>query len=518
MSEDWTDAAMDDALTDAVLTGDVPKGAEPHRRRRWRKRWIILLAAVLLLAGWFGRFAHLRMTLRPTPRTAYWQAQLEALDPPGPGAIRWAEVSKLVMNCPKLGVPPPPTTQGRVGPDGNPLPPTPGTGFVPASPQPPDVRNVLEGPWDESRPVIKAAGQLFSSETFKSSREAMRKAVEAGWWDDTISVVPGPSLGVYREYREWARYLVAHSRWAREHEGDARTAIDDWLMTLQLARQLRRTHDLLSELVGTAIDGLVAEEIGLAAREGFVGGDAVTLANQIEALRGGVEARLDSLSKASRIRDLYRLESYFVRDGGNWMDVSELASLSQAMNFGGAAAPASRLWNLASPLFNDYETARQNAERRWASVREVTDLRTWMSRCNRVKKNDPRPWTGDILDGQMFSDVDGTLRCIALCYDSTTHLEASVTMLALAEYRRKQGHYPDTLGELVPGFMPRLPVDYADRGVLRYRREGDEYVLYGIGPNGVDDGGQCTNPSRPLALDDNLDLVYTKTSREKETE
>ena len=48
------------------------------------------LTVVLALGGWFGRFAYLRIALRPTPRPEYWEAQLAALDPPGiPRSSGW---------------------------------------------------------------------------------------------------------------------------------------------------------------------------------------------------------------------------------------------------------------------------------------------------------------------------------------------------------------------------------------------------------------------------------------------
>ncbi len=63
--------------------------------------------------------------------------------------------------------------------------------------------------------------------------------------------------------------------------------------------------------------------------------------------------------------------------------------------------------------------------------------------------------------------------------------------LALRMYRDDHGHFPHTLAELVPVYLPDVPTDpfspHAD--AIRYRAIGDEFVLYSVGTNGEDDGG-----------------------------
>ncbi len=38
--------------------------------------------------------------------------------------------------------------------------------------------------------------------------------------------------------------------------------------------------------------------------------------------------------------------------------------------------------------------------------------------------------------------------------------------------------------------IPAVPEDIYAAGPLRYRHKGEGYVLYSVGPNGVDDGGR----------------------------
>jgi hypothetical protein len=72
---------------------------------------------------------------------------------------------------------------------------------------------------------------------------------------------------------------------------------------------------------------------------------------------------------------------------------------------------------------------------------------------------------------------------------SVGQLAGQETIAALELFRRANGKYPDTLGALVPAFLPDLPPDPFTGGPMVYRTVEGGYVLYGLGPNKADDGG-----------------------------
>ena len=60
----------------------------------------------------------------------------------------------------------------------------------------------------------------------------------------------------------------------------------------------------------------------------------------------------------------------------------------------------------------------------------------------------------------------------------------------------------EKLDALVPAFIAKVPYDVIDRQPLRYRRTAaDQFVLYSVGWNETDDGGQIAlihdKPPRP---------------------
>lgn len=62
---------------------------------------------------------------------------------------------------------------------------------------------------------------------------------------------------------------------------------------------------------------------------------------------------------------------------------------------------------------------------------------------------------------------------------------------ALERYRLAHGEYPETLNALAPQFIAKLPHDIINGQPLHYHRETDgRFVLYSVGWNETDDGGQ----------------------------
>jgi hypothetical protein len=60
---------------------------------------------------------------------------------------------------------------------------------------------------------------------------------------------------------------------------------------------------------------------------------------------------------------------------------------------------------------------------------------------------------------------------------------------ALAQFRAANGAYPEKLDELVPGVLKTLPNDPYSGKPLIYVRDGDGFLFYSVGANGIGDGG-----------------------------
>jgi len=90
--------------------------------------------------------------------------------------------------------------------------------------------------------------------------------------------------------------------------------------------------------------------------------------------------------------------------------------------------------------------------------------------------------------------------------------QLTVTALALQRYKLAHVEYPQSLTDLVPDFLPVLPLDPFDGNPLRYQPlSAGGYLLYAIGPDGTDDHGDATKPKHRSLLD-GKDIVWPQAS------
>ena len=76
-------------------------------------------------------------------------------------------------------------------------------------------------------------------------------------------------------------------------------------------------------------------------------------------------------------------------------------------------------------------------------------------------------------------------------YRHKMHVEAVETTLAVIRFKQNTGDYPENLDDLVAaGYLNSLPIDpWSDKPMI-YKRTDDSFMLYGIGENFEDDGGE----------------------------
>jgi hypothetical protein len=73
---------------------------------------------------------------------------------------------------------------------------------------------------------------------------------------------------------------------------------------------------------------------------------------------------------------------------------------------------------------------------------------------------------------------------------SLTTSRLAITVAGLERHRLATGRYPKSLDDLVPRWVPSVPLDPMDGQPLRYRINADgTFTLYGVGPNHTDDQG-----------------------------
>jgi hypothetical protein len=88
------------------------------------------------------------------------------------------------------------------------------------------------------------------------------------------------------------------------------------------------------------------------------------------------------------------------------------------------------------------------------------------------------------------------------------NMDCAITALGVERYRLKEGKLPETVDDLVPGYLPQVYLDPFDGRPLRYKRTEPGYMVYTIGEDGVDDGGRAQDPNDRKATYDWVFRVY----------
>jgi len=94
----------------------------------------------------------------------------------------------------------------------------------------------------------------------------------------------------------------------------------------------------------------------------------------------------------------------------------------------------------------------------------------------------------NVLARMLYPAVSKTVVKSAYCQFM---LDAVALGCALERYRLANGGYPENLGALSPGLIAAIPKDLCNGKPLIYRRsQPNGYLIYSVGWNGVDDGGE----------------------------
>ncbi|MFZ2055280.1 MAG: hypothetical protein WAU81_13925 [Candidatus Aminicenantales bacterium] len=122
----------------------------------------------------------------------------------------------------------------------------------------------------------------------------------------------------------------------------------------------------------------------------------------------------------------------------------------------------------------------------------------------REKTQEPMPWYIKLsllrlADFQAPSLKEATLEALML---------ATKAGLACKIFRNQTGRYPENLASLVPEILNEVPIDPFTGKPLVYRLQDDGVIIYSIGSNEKDDGGQGTWQITQLVMEKDDDWAW----------
>ena len=112
------------------------------------------------------------------------------------------------------------------------------------------------------------------------------------------------------------------------------------------------------------------------------------------------------------------------------------------------------------------------------------------------EKSNPTHSANSTDRGRWFAKVANSLWDPGLAYlvstdtDCKTRADHQLVAICLELYRAKSGDYPESLQQLVPEFLDRIPADRYTGNALRYRKTTHGFEIYSLGRDQTDQGGK----------------------------
>ncbi len=132
---------------------------------------------------------------------------------------------------------------------------------------------------------------------------------------------------------------------------------------------------------------------------------------------------------------------------------------------------------------------RQTVEMLESYIRHLGDLQNISPR--QRQQNPPDNKIDELLKNYLiFSCYCGSYYASENWHKYKTEESALLTIIALLLYKSRNGVFPESLNELADaGFLLELPQDPYSDGPLVYKKDGDNFKFYSLGPDFTDDEG-----------------------------
>jgi hypothetical protein len=279
----------------------------------------------------------------------------------------------------------------------------------------------------------------------------------------------------YEKFGDLARALAveSHARAERDNwNGAVQSALDDY----HFGNQIARGGPLIAGLMSVAIRAISLRELG----------NLVSHTN-------GKTAKM----AAARMEKFYEQKYHYFEtlQAEKWMEQSEYLHVMSVPSW-----RINTVYNLNHPFLqafgldtDDSPSRIKNAQilviSKCKLMNDLTKLMdALIENAHRpYAKQEPVPVSGNPVVDTMLPVYKRSRWNWAR---NNTFAVEVMTIYALRAYKIDNGHYPKNLKALVPTYLHKIPIDPFD-GIapLRYQLQGDKFLLWSIGPDGVDNHG-----------------------------
>ncbi|MDO8682846.1 MAG: hypothetical protein Q7N50_05125 [Armatimonadota bacterium] len=307
----------------------------------------------------------------------------------------------------------------------------------------------------------------------------LRRGFNHDYWNPPLRSF-STLLPQYSKFRALARLLALEGR-TKADKGDWKGAMDSYLDAMRMGRDIPRGGSLLAICLGISIQRIGRREACRAA-DHLTGDEAKEAAKRME----------DITARRIAFADMLREEKWYMQ--------SSLVEMFQRPRWREEFSPAHSGGGLQvkmKRLHSNLLGLTYNKSRIMSSYTDYMDSAIAASNTPYARFSEPPRPKDNIAD---------IMACFCKNYlfvavkTETQNALLTVT-LALRAYHSDHGRYPNSLSELAPVYIKKIPNDqFALNSPLRYKRVGGKYTLYSVGPDGKDNGGKAINDPKGNAI------------------
>ncbi len=369
-----------------------------------------------------------------------------------------------------------------------------------------DARRVI-GQWMEANRVA------WEDFVVAGSKPYLAKSYQAtdGAKEPRLMSVRLPDMSALRDLSRVGLWL------SRRHisQGRITEALEDCLTVARAARHWQQSGTLVEQLVALSMARMADEEIlRIVGRQEL---SATALADLQRQLGGLYPQRFPLVdAQSERLLFLDVVQHVFTDNGpggGHVIPAATASLMGEAMREDyGDVAGVPLLWTTLSMLHAGRDETVAKAEAIFDHQRELSVLSPYEKRARQVTTIGQMV---TLLPRHRYALVQAMLpaldRVMELGFRGRALHEATLTILALQRYRQEKESYPPWLDELkAGGYLEMLPGDpYSDKP-LSYKSANGSFVLYSVGPDFRDDGGESGRgqDGRPKPWAEKGDTVF----------
>jgi len=320
------------------------------------------------------------------------------------------------------------------------------------------------------------------------------------------------------EFRGLA-YALRLRAWLRAEQGRYQSAFADMKSCYRLGQHIRGNKILIEQLVGIALEAISVQTIrDIVGRCEINSTILADLQDSFEQIVAG-ENFVPSL-EAEKLCVYDEIQRCFTEDrfGGGHLYLSRLGTFKNDFQIDVEEIVVETIFSpkgwarVVRVLFAhpDKEQTREMADRYY----NYWDKLFHKSPCQiRAEGIDAEKEAMEIIKGNVLLQIfaPAFARVNEIANRNKIDVYATVTLLALLRYEKDKGSYPNDLQQLITaGYLKQLPMDSFSDKPLSYKKTEDNFILYSVGPNFTDEGGEYSRDSKGRIKNwlDNGDTVF----------